>query len=352
MIHFLFTSALLAVIGWGLYLTLVRRYATLSQRKGFIYATLITSLALPLSVSPTLPEPVFFQQTHSQPLVFGQINEQHLQQYCRCEKPNYGHRIQYKANAFYFFVFEYKHWMNLALLLAVAGVLIKFLLQLAYLRQLIRQSSIQSRQLDGQSFYLLFPATPIGAGAFQFGKRYIIWQQEMEGLSEEEQKAIFRHELSHLQQHNTLEKAALRLIQCLWFFHPVFYYFQRELELISEGMADRAGATALADPRQYAQLLVRLSQGMQAPSLVQHFRASVLKLRIRMLLVESPRQHKGWVLLTFALLLGLQTLVVTPLSAQVSDTLFKLDTYEVIYHKVTPQTQEAVYCTDCETVCR
>ena len=351
MIQYLFTSALLAVIGWILYLLMVRRRASLPQRKWFIYATILTSMLLPATVSPIQPEIDFFVEESINPLAFGQgqINEMHLQQYCRCDQPNYSHRIQYRANAFYYFLFEYKGWFYLALGLAILGVLAKLLLQLTYLRSLVRSSRIESHALDGEAFKLLYPSKAIGVGAFQLGQPYIIWQAEMAELSEAEKRAIFHHELSHLKQRNTLEKALLRILQCWWFFHPVFYYFRRELELISECLADRAGATALPHPRQYAELLLRL-KSQQFVSLVQHFRASVLKIRIQTLLVETPRKGK-LAIVAFALLLAMQIGLVSPLAAQVSDTLFRLQTYEEIYHKVSPETQEAVYCTDCDTVC-
>ncbi|MEL7534963.1 MAG: M56 family metallopeptidase, partial [Bacteroidota bacterium] len=298
MIHFIFTSALLVLIGWGLYVTIVRDRASLRERKWFIYLTLLSSLALPLSVGP-LPEPVIniSPVTEAVPQAFGTINETHLQQYCRCERPNYSHRIQYRANAFYSFVFANKSSINLAFGLAVGGVLLFLFLQLQYLYRLVRSSKQEQRSLNGVDFYLLTPKRTLGAGAFQLRHKYIIWQEGMAELSPAEQSAIFRHELSHLAQHNTLEKAILRLIQCLWFFHPVFYYFRNELELISECIADQAGSEAMTHPRRYAELLLKL-KSQQFVSLVQYFRGGILKHRIQSLLQER-RTFKGLAIVVF-----------------------------------------------------
>ncbi|MEL6842677.1 MAG: hypothetical protein AAFP02_05630, partial [Bacteroidota bacterium] len=224
MIHYLFTSALLVLISWGIYILLVRKRSSLLARKWFIYLSILSSLALPLSVSP-LPEPILQKESPSAlvPLAFGQIDEGHLQRYCRCENPNYAHRIQYRANAFYSFVFAHKQWINLAFGLAIGLVLLLLILQVYFLHRLSRSAKRQQQKLNGESFFLLYPDQPLGVGAFQLRDRFIIWQEEMADLSQIEQEAIFRHELSHLKQYNTLEKACLRVLQCLWFFHPVFY---------------------------------------------------------------------------------------------------------------------------------
>lgn len=351
MIHYLFTSALLVLIGWGLYVTLVRKRASLRGRKWFIYLSLISSLTLPLSVSP-LPEPIIdTADIHaSAPLAFGKINEAHLQQYCRCERPDYSHRIQYRANAFYSFVFANKLWINRAFGLAVGVVFLFLILQVHFLYRLVRSSKREKRSLDGIDFYLLSPKRTLGVGAFQLRHRYIIWQNEMEALSTSEKEAIYRHELSHLKQHNTSEKALLRLIQCLWFFHPVFYYFRQELELISECIADKAGCEAMAHPRRYAELLLKLKT-QQYVSLVQYFRGGILKTRIQTLLQEQ-RPLKGMAIIVFVGLACIQLYLINPLSAQIAETLYELETYEEIYHKVPPKTEAAVYCTDCNTVCQ
>ncbi|MFK7926440.1 MAG: M56 family metallopeptidase [Bacteroidia bacterium] len=347
MIHYLFTSALLVLIGWGLYVSLVRNKASLRERKWFIYLSIFSSLALPLSVTP-LPE--LAESVQTAPIAFGSIDEAHLQQYCRCERPNYSHRIQYRANAFYSFVFANKAWINRAFGLAVGFVLLFLLLQLHFLYRLVRSAKQEKRSLNGIDFYLLSPKRTLGVGAFQLRHRYIIWQQEMEALSQSEQEAIFRHELSHLRQHNTFEKAALRLVQCLWFFHPVFYYFRKELELLSECIADQAGSQAMPHPRRYAELLLKL-KSQQFDSLVQYFGGGILKSRIQILLNE-PRPLKGIAIVVFVGLASIQLWLINPLSAQIAETLYELETYEEIYHKVPPKTEAAVYCTDCNTVCQ
>lgn len=351
MIHYIFTSALLVLIGWGLYVSLVRKRASMRERKWFIYLTLLSSLALPLSVGP-LPEPVINTKVVAEavPQAFGKINETHLQQYCRCERPDYSHRIQYRANAFYSFVFANKIWINWAFGLAVGAVFLFLVLQLHYLYRLVRSSKREKRSLNGVDFYLLSPRRTLGVGAFQLSNRYIIWQEGMGELSEREQAAIFRHELSHLAQHNTFEKAVLKLVQCLWFFHPVFYYFRNELELISECIADQAGAQAMTHPRRYAELLLKL-KSQQFVSLVQYFRGGILKHRIQVLLQEQ-RSLKGLAIVVFIGLASIQLYLINPLSAQIAETLYELETYEEIYHKVPPKTEAAVYCTDCNTVCQ
>ena len=124
---------------------------------------------------------------------------------------------------------------------------------------------------------------PHSVGTFWLGKSYLIWQEQLGTLTEQELHAVYRHELSHIQQGNTFEKAALRLIQCLWCWHPVFYLVRKELTLLSEFLADEAGASVLPKPQAYAHLLLNL-QVLKSLPLAQHFQQSQLRKRIERLL--------------------------------------------------------------------
>ncbi|MEL6846225.1 MAG: hypothetical protein AAFP02_23715, partial [Bacteroidota bacterium] len=112
----------------------------------------------------------------------------------------------------------------------------------------------------------------------------------------------------------------------------------------------RAGSQAMAHPRRYAELLLRLKTE-QFVSLVQNFRGGILKARIQLLLFEQ-RSYRGLAIFAFVGLAALQLFLIDPLSAQIAETLYELETYEEIYHKVSPETEAAIYCTDCQTVCQ
>lgn len=349
MIAYLLTSTLLSLLGLGLYWLLIRRRATLAQQRHALHLILLGSLTLPLlvpaHVRPTLP-PV----ARVAPLSFGApLTHDAVQRYCRCEAPDYTHRIRYRANAHYNFLLAHKHWLGYLVLGAVGRVLLLLALQVGYLARLVGCAAHQPMQLGRQRFTLLDPPRPLGIGAFWLGRAYVIWQEPMTTLNEAERAAIFRHELSHLRQGNTLEKALLRLVQCLWWFNPAFYLMRQELTLLSEFIADRSASYQLGGIKPYARLLLTLKQ-VQAPRAASALTGGALRLRIEQLV--QPRRERprlGW--LGFALVALLQLSLVSPLSAGVDDTLYQLRTYKVIYEHA-PTAPEVIYCPDCETVCQ
>lgn len=351
MISFIFTSILLSSIAWLMYFFLIRGKVSYNQQKGFIFFSLAASLLLPLAVSfeagyfPA-PDPAV------KPLAFGQkIEHSQLTHYCRCENPNYAHRIRYRANSWYNFLFDYKGWIDGIIFTAVGALVMSFFLQLLFLFHLVNTSEKKRIHLYGMTFFLLKTRKRLGTGAFRLTDKYIIWQPEMDTLPEAELHAVFLHELSHLRQWNTLEKAILKLIQCFWFANPVFYFFRSELDFLSECIADAAGARALSNRKAYASLLLKLKSFQHIP-LVQHFKGNSLRRRIENLLMEKTNTRRNLAFIPGVfLVLILQAIMVQPVSATVSQTIHDLETYEEIYHKIVPGQTEAVYCTDCETVC-
>ncbi|MEO0471286.1 MAG: M56 family metallopeptidase [Bacteroidota bacterium] len=346
MIQYLIVSALLSILGVGLYLTLIRNRTSYAIQKGFLYLSILSSLILPAFFQPVL-------QPHPTVKAFGlgsHIPQEHLQDFCQCKNPDYSHRVMYQANGFYNWFFAHKIWFRAALGLAISLVFLRLILQIWYLKRLVRRSPHHWVPFGEDGFFLLFPDQDLSIGAFSLGKNFVIWQEQLAQLSESEKNAVFRHELSHLKQFNTLEKGLLRMLQCFWFANPAFYFFRKELDLLSECIADQAGAQEMPNPQSYARLLLSLKSG-QNPMLVQGIGGSILKKRVSRLLRKRPVSSSiPW--MAFPLLLILQIVIASPLSAQVSDTLKQFQTYETIYHKIDPGTEEAVYCQDCETVCR
>ncbi|MEM7371133.1 MAG: M56 family metallopeptidase [Bacteroidota bacterium] len=352
MISYIITSSLLVIPTWLVYIFLVRNRTSLRRQKTYLYVAVIGSLSFPLLVSPSTEISLFGPSASNiEAIGFGhQIDHASLQNYCRCENPNYAHRIRYRANGWYNFLFKHKIWFTYAILLAMGGVGLTFVLQLLYLHRLVRSSHKESINIDGQNCVLLHTGKSHSVGAFRLGKSYIVWQDELAELTTQERLAIFRHELSHLKQFNTLEKAALRLLQCLWLINPVFYVLRKELNLLSEFLADESGASALAKKQSYAHLLVHL-QSLNNIPLVMHFQHSQLRKRIeRLIYPPAPSRLPVWQMAVGAIF-AFQYFCASPLAARVSSTLNTLQTYEVISQKIAPDAREAVYCTDCETVC-
>ncbi|MCI4670742.1 MAG: M56 family metallopeptidase [Bacteroidia bacterium] len=351
MIVYLITSTLLSLLGWLLYVALIRNRYSWKQQKNFILMIFFMSFLFPLIFYPKAPE-LLKPNPLVQPLAFGQsIDHSHLQSFCKCERPDYTHRIKYRTNAYLNLFLNNKHYLNIGIAIAVFGVILVFLLQLNYLRKLVKNSKQKNYYLNGKEIVLLFPPIPHSIGAFRLDKNYVIWQKDLDGLEEAEKRAILLHELSHIAQRDTLLKAFLRISQCFWLFNPVFYYFKRELDLLSECIADEEGSKALSSPMSYANLLVKVKEWQQAP-LVQQLKGSILFTRIHRLTHQRiPNKFRNY-FLSATLLVLLQGMISIPLAKQISNLFLAFETYEEIYLKVDHGHSEAIYCQDCESVCQ
>ncbi len=352
MINYLITSMILSAIGWLAYVLIVRRKAVPIHQKWFIYFVVISSLIIPIFApqpaakadEPALmPKMAFGQQLH--------LEEIQLQHLCKCENPNFSHRVIYRSNTFYNLVLEHKQVITWVILVALLLVFVRILFQYRYLHRLVARSRKADRWQGKQRYTLLFPEKAHAVGAFYLRQPYIIWQAEMGHLSEAELAAVISHELSHIRQLNTLEKSVLSLIQCFWLLNPVFYYFRKELDLISEWIADRNGSTTIGNAKAYAQLLVRMKE-LQSLPLVSPFkgkRQHTLKGRIQRILTH-PKGHWAYPMIALTAVFCLQIALVGALSARVDQTLEEFKTYEEIYLEH-PEEEECLYCTDCHTVC-
>lgn len=348
MITYLLTTTLLSWLGMGIYWGVVRRRATLMQQRSFIHVIILASLTLPL-LTPKHVQPTLSPTPHVAALPFGApLDHGDLKRYCRCERPDYTHRIHYRTSATYNFLLSHKYWLGYAIAIAVAITFLILMLQIGYLWRLVRRSRHQPINVDGHSCIILIPERPLGIGAFYLGKSYILWQESLAQLSEAERQAIYRHELSHLLQGNTIEKALLRLIQCLWLANPAFYLMRKELELLSEFIADRTASRSFGGIKPYASLLLKVKL-LQAPKVTSALTGSKLRRRIEQM-VQPTRESRvlGWLGLSLALIF--QMALTSPLSISISDTINKIETYEEISQQAPPET-EVIYCQDCETVC-
>lgn len=352
MINYLITSILLSAIGGFTYMLFVKRHASAQHRKLFIYMVIISSLGLPAFTvdADQVQENVMIIDDVVVP--FGahwDVNEIQLQHYCNCQQPNFAHRVSYRSNTLYNFFVEHKMKFTLAILIAMGLVLIKVMLQYVYLFKLMKRSDKEEMIFEGKAYTVLHTPKPHSIGAFQLNKSYIIWQEEMNSLDQAQLNAIIQHELSHLKQYNTIEKAILSLIQCWWLLNPFLYFFKKELELVSELIADQRGVKALGSRKSYAILLLQLKE-LQVLPVISHFLgANDLKSRIEHVL-KTPPSYSHRPLLAMFVVLGLQLTVVNSLSAKVVDTLQQFETYEEIYLNH-PEEDECYYCTDCHTVC-
>lgn len=358
------SSICLSVLGWGLYALGVRRQGSPRQRKTFVYGVAVSSLLLPLALGPLAADRGAAERGAAErgaaeavvsPLA--PIDLETLQHFCQCEQPRYEHRMHYRANAFLHFLFDHEAWLAWGLGLAVGGLMLYTLLQLVHLRRYIRQASPRPCMYRGQRLYLLEVPDEHPVAACHLHVPYLFWPRYLWALPEAEQAAIMAHEASHLRQRNTWEALGLRLLQCMWLLNPVFYRLRSELTLLSELLADEAGAEALGGRKPYARWLVRMAdaqtrkQGMACVRvpLAEPLATNDLKARVQALChPRSLTPRRCWSLgLSHAATLCLAAMLMMP---SLRSSASYLKEYQLVY-QLHPQAQDVVYCPDCASVC-
>jgi len=309
MLSYIILTYILCLIGGILYWAFVRERLSSSNQKTVLLSVLGLSIIVPLFfmqstaffVSPEKPkdehvyileESVFIDFCPA-----GEVLEACYQQattseqFCQCDDIVKENILLYEESSFYNFL----SWQQTAfwkILLVAASFIFVFVLgSILYLLSLIRSSRKESYDIDGKRFTILYPNRPLSVGSFQLWNRYIIWQEEMFALTQEEKEAILWHEISHIDQKDTWIKVGINLLQVLWFLHPMYYLLRQDLERLSEYIADEWAVEKVGDARQYASLLLKMKTQQQAPAYVQSFNnGQLFKQRIKHIL-SNPKTH-------------------------------------------------------------
>jgi TonB family protein len=117
----------------------------------------------------------------------------------------------------------------------------------------------------------------------------------------EQKSVIFRHEDIHVKQKHFLDLIFFEILQLLFWFNPVVYFYKKSIAIIHEFLADEEASKIAQDKVTYASLLVSKQFSIQPATIfTQHFfNHSTLKSRIIML---SKNPSKKTALLKFGLL--------------------------------------------------
>jgi bla regulator protein BlaR1 len=84
-----------------------------------------------------------------------------------------------------------------------------------------------------------------------------------------EQAAIVRHELAHLRRHHPLHLFLQRLVEAIYWFHPLVWWSSRQAAAAREFQCDRDAVTSRNDVAVYLRSLLRLVElQLNAPSLL------------------------------------------------------------------------------------
>lgn len=294
-------SICLSILGYLYYRVVLRDKLKPAQGRLAIHLILLGSILIPVAIGqmiqPPQPGQVGFRATTSSLGHQCSADEMELCQkrwaageFCNCEEISRYKIIAYESNGFYDFFLV--HGKSLSKFFGAAGLLFAALLfirllSLTYIIITARSLSFSNR---GKKVTLLYHPRLSQVASFRLHKRFIIWNDQLDFLPEEERNAILEHEWSHLNQGNTFEQILLSVLQVFWFINPAWYAFKMELNKLSELIADEAALQAL-DPARYSKLLLKL-RSQPAWLFVQSFARSLIPYRIKYLLDSSDRpQH-------------------------------------------------------------
>jgi len=93
---------------------------------------------------------------------------------------------------------------------------------------------------------------------------------------------IFKHEVTHIRQHHTIDKLAMQLVTIVCWMNPIYWLIQRELSLVHEFIADGV-AIQDNDTETFAEMLLTSHYGNMFPDIIHPFFYSPIKRRLIML---------------------------------------------------------------------
>ena len=142
--------------------------------------------------------------------------------------------------------FEFAPWLTIALLLGAACCTAQLLLGLWQLQSILRQSqpaSTKLRQLIALPRRTRLCITTAAVQPFCFGLLFptIVLPQRL-ACATAETRFILLHERAHLTSGDTRARCLAALLRPLLFWHPLYWWLQRQLRFTSELLADDAAA--------------------------------------------------------------------------------------------------------------
>ena len=364
--YFLLTYAL-SVVGGLFYYFFIRKNARPQLQKALLLSIVLLSLSLPPIIDTLLVEEegkvCLHQNEYISETVYynfcpapGEemnmcldiaMKEDH---FCECTSISANDLLVYKAEPFYDFWVLYGGLLS-NLLKSVAFLLLAWLfLKIAYLYWIIYQSEQKTLELEGKTYTLLFPQKPLSVGSFKLRKEYIIWQEELNYLTETERMGVIWHEIAHLNQKDTWLKISFECLQLIWWMNPIFYWFSKELDKLNEFLADEFAVQKVGNTHFYASLLVKMKR-YENLSMVHHFKSKQthpLKLRVLHLLNLSPVKTSFRYLTTIfiAAIIGILSLTTYYVIPSIDKQMDKFTVYEELLMQQ-QVSGKSIFCKNC-----
>ena len=162
---------------------------------------------------------------------------------------------------------------------AVIGVvsvalLIRLILGITKIQSIKNQ--FPNETIEGIKFY----QTNLNNAPFSFF-RNLFWKQSIQ-LDSPVGQQILKHEMVHIQQKHSWDKLLMQIVKSVFWFNPVFYFINKEINLIHEYLADNK-AVKKSDTRAFAQMLLESHFSGSVIPVTSPFLSSNLKKRLKML---------------------------------------------------------------------
>lgn len=160
----------------------------------------------------------------------------------------------------------------------------RFLMGLFHIARLKNKSSIEQK-----SDYLLIQTDTVHL-PFSFFNN-LFWSNKIQ-FKPEDCQTILNHELVHIRQFHSIDIICLKILNILFWFNPIIWFYQEAIKNTHEYLADEHVVKKIKK-KQYGQLLLRQVQSGTAFSFANNFNHSQLKKRFNMM---NKNKSSNWAL--------------------------------------------------------
>ncbi|OJV54712.1 MAG: hypothetical protein BGO31_07005 [Bacteroidetes bacterium 43-16] len=173
---------------------------------------------------------------------------------------------------------------SLVLYLWLAGAIFQIFLLIRNVSQLYFLKKYSSKNQHPIADFYSNKNTP---AAFSFGK--LIYLPET-AYNAQDLRLILQHEQLHAQHKHWIDNTVLELLQIVFWFHPLFHLFKKQIKLVHEYQVDQE--IDVADQYDYAKLLLAQNNKAYINKLIHTFNFSPLKNRIAMM--TNSKKVSSW----------------------------------------------------------
>jgi hypothetical protein len=80
---------------------------------------------------------------------------------------------------------------------------------------------------------------------------------------EDKLEAVLAHEIAHVARRDTLTGFLAQVNRCVFWFHPLAWWLERQLAIAAENACDDAGVRAIGETRRYAEVLLDMAEAVR-----------------------------------------------------------------------------------------